>query len=98
MEDRATFHILSQHTANGLYRGVVFGALVNETFERMVAVLAKQNAGSPLYQPIVEHFETSVAYTAAKARVFEGRAQSSGYTKPLPHKFRLEIKLKVQCF
>jgi malate synthase len=38
------------------------------------------------------HFETSLAFKAAKALVFEGRAQPSGYTEPLLHKFRLGAK------
>jgi malate synthase len=92
MEDRATLRISSQHMANWLLHGVATEGDVDAAFARMAKKVDAQNAGDSLYRPMSGHEETSLAYQAARALVFEGVGQPSGYTEPLLHAFRRLVK------
>jgi malate synthase len=89
MEDRATLRISSQHIANWLLHGICTPAQIDAAFVKMAAKVDAQNAGDPLYEPLIGD---SIALKASRALVYEGVAQPSGYTEPLLHKFRLEKK------
>jgi malate synthase len=92
MEDRATLRISSQHICNWLQHKILDEQRIIESLEKMAMVVDQQNSKDSDYQPMSPNYNKSIAFQVAKDLIFKGKVQPSGYTEPLLHQRRIQIK------
>ncbi len=92
MEDRATCRISSQHLANWMRHGIFTKDQLVETLKKMAKIVDDQNKNDINYIPMSKDFENSLAFKASLDLIIEGTVSPSGYTEPILHKRRLELK------
>jgi malate synthase len=92
MEDRATLRISAQHIANWLTHGVVSIAQIDETLARMARLVDEQNKDDAEYIAMCPNYNAAIGFQAARDLIILGTTQPSGYTEPLLHERRREMK------
>ena len=62
--------------------------------KKMAKIVDNQNKNDKSYVPMSNDFDNSIAFKASLDLVLKGETSPSGYTEPILHKNRLELKSK----
>ncbi len=92
MEDRATCRISSQHLSNWMKHGIFSNEQLIQTMKKMAKVVDDQNKDDRNYISMSKDFDKSIAFKASLDLILKGSISPSGYTEPILHKRRLELK------
>ena len=92
MEDRATCRISSQHLSNWMKHGIFSKDQLIQTMKKMAKVVDDQNKDDKNYISMSDDFDKSIAFKASLDLILEGNISPSGYTEPILHRRRLELK------
>jgi malate synthase len=95
MEDRATLRISSQHLANWLAHGIISEPQVDEAMQRLAKLVDEQNTSDSEYINMTPNTKASIAFQAAGEFIFKGKEQTNGYTDPVFHANRREMKASL---
>jgi malate synthase len=95
MEDRATCRISSQHLANWLHHGIFSKEQLMYTMKKMAKIVDDQNNDDLNYKSMSTNFEKSIAFQASLDLIIQGTVSPSGYTEPILHKRRIELKSRL---
>jgi malate synthase len=92
MEDRATCRISSQHLSNWMKHGIFSKEQLFQTMKKMAKVVDDQNKDDRNYISMSKDFDKSIAFKASLDLILKGSISPSGYTEPILHKRRLQLK------
>ncbi len=92
MEDRATLRISSQHISNWLHHQVCSKEQVTKMMIKVALIVDQQNENTKDYNFLLPDDVLSPAFQAAQELIFQGREQPNGYTEPILHHYRKEVK------
>ena len=60
--------------------------------KKMARIVDKQKENDPSYKSMSDNFEHSIAFKASVDLVVEGTESPSGYTEPILHRRRIQLK------
>ena len=66
-----------------------------ETLKKMAKIVDDQNKNDKNYIPMSKDFENSLAVKASFDVIIEGTVSTTGYTVPMLHKRRVEVKSMI---